>query len=221
MNFNIGGSTTTTRQWDIYVTQYTCAQEDLGGPPGCLQFFTGTTGLAKTFGYPTTNTGTAVQAASSTHLQNQNYNICVRREKGYCYICWAEWYTAATMGSFGLSLSDAAASKSQSGSRCTSDFITIPQGNTDAIAQTTTAAAGNSNRFCGRFLNPAAEATTPLTVCSKLSSFKETCRVVNLHLLDIKLLDIQAILNKISNLSSNRWWFLNLPRIFTFEKKIS
>ena len=48
VNFNIGDSTTTTRQWDIYVTQYTCGQEDQGGPPGCLQYYTGTTGLAKT-----------------------------------------------------------------------------------------------------------------------------------------------------------------------------
>ena len=47
VNFNIGGSTSTTRQWDIFVTQYTCGQEDLGGPPGCLQYYTGTTGLVK------------------------------------------------------------------------------------------------------------------------------------------------------------------------------
>ena len=40
-NFLIGSSTTTTRSWDIYVTQYTCGQEDEAGPPGCLQYFTG------------------------------------------------------------------------------------------------------------------------------------------------------------------------------------
>ena len=49
VNFNIGASTTTTRSWDIYVTQYTCAQEDLGGPPGCLQYYTGKTGLIKKY----------------------------------------------------------------------------------------------------------------------------------------------------------------------------
>ena len=47
VNFNIGSTTTTTRQWDIFVTQYTCGQEDLGGPPGCLQYYTGVTGLVK------------------------------------------------------------------------------------------------------------------------------------------------------------------------------
>ena len=41
-NFNIGTSTTTTRQWNIRVTQYTCAQQDESGPPGCLQYYTQT-----------------------------------------------------------------------------------------------------------------------------------------------------------------------------------
>ena len=49
VNFNIGASTTSTRSWDIYVTQYTCGQEDLGGPPGCLQYYTSTTGLVKKY----------------------------------------------------------------------------------------------------------------------------------------------------------------------------
>ena len=44
---NNGGSTSATPQWDIYVAQYTCGQEDVGGPPGCLQYYTGTTGLVK------------------------------------------------------------------------------------------------------------------------------------------------------------------------------
>ena len=69
VNFHIG-ATTTTRQWNIYVTQYTCGQEDLGGPPGCLQYHTATTGLLKSFGYPSSNSATAT-SASSSHLQNQ------------------------------------------------------------------------------------------------------------------------------------------------------
>ena len=31
VNFNIGGSTTTTRVWDIRVTQYACGNEDVAG----------------------------------------------------------------------------------------------------------------------------------------------------------------------------------------------
>ena len=73
-NFYIGSTTTTTRSWDIYVTQYTCGQEDIAGPPGCLQYHTGSTGLVKAFGYGTSNTQTAT-SESTTHLQNQNYNV--------------------------------------------------------------------------------------------------------------------------------------------------
>ena len=40
--FNIGGSTTSTRSWTIRVTQYTCAELDSSGPPGCLQYYTQT-----------------------------------------------------------------------------------------------------------------------------------------------------------------------------------
>lgn len=44
VNFNIAPSTSTTRQWDIRVTQYGCGNEDSAGPPGCLQYMTGTFG---------------------------------------------------------------------------------------------------------------------------------------------------------------------------------
>ena len=41
-NFLIGTETTSTRQWTIRVTQYTCAEQDTAGPPGCLQYYTQT-----------------------------------------------------------------------------------------------------------------------------------------------------------------------------------
>ena len=44
-NFNLDPTTTTSRQWDIKVTQYACGDEDKAGPDGCLQYFTGTTGV--------------------------------------------------------------------------------------------------------------------------------------------------------------------------------
>ena len=61
--------------------QYTCAQQDEAGPPGCLQYYTATTGLFKNFGYPSSNTASTT-ADSTTHLQNQNYDICIRRASG-------------------------------------------------------------------------------------------------------------------------------------------
>ena len=56
-NFLIGSTTTTTRSWDISIKQYTCGQEDEAGPPGCLQYHTGSTGLAKTYVYRTYSKG--------------------------------------------------------------------------------------------------------------------------------------------------------------------
>ena len=42
VNFNIGGATTTSRKWDIRVTQYACGNEDVAGWPGCMQYYTQT-----------------------------------------------------------------------------------------------------------------------------------------------------------------------------------
>jgi len=174
VNFNIGSTTTTTRSWDIFVTQYTCGQEDLGGPPGCLQYYTGTTGVVTTFGYLSSNSATTT-SASTTHLQNQNYQVCVRRSSGMCYICWAAWDTdgtAASFSSFGLSLSIASdADNSNQGTQCTTDYIVIPIGQTAAIAATTTTKVG-VDRFCGRQLSTINVMDDPGTVCSRSYPFR-------------------------------------------------
>ena len=41
--FSLGGGTT-SRQWNLHVRQYACGDYDsgLGGPPGCLQYYTQT-----------------------------------------------------------------------------------------------------------------------------------------------------------------------------------
>merc|ERR1712141_467738 len=174
VNFNIGSTTTTTRSWDISVTQYTCGQEDLGGPPGCLQYYTGTTGLVKNFGYPSANTASST-AATSTHLQNQNYQACVRRSSGMCYICWAAWHTstiaAAMISSFGLSNPAADADNSATGTECVTDYVIIPNGQTSAIAAITTPAVG-IDRFCGRQLSVITAMDDATTVCSRSYPFR-------------------------------------------------
>ena len=43
-NFRIGTSGGVTRMWEIKVQQYACGNEDVSGPPGCLQYFTGAKG---------------------------------------------------------------------------------------------------------------------------------------------------------------------------------
>ena len=41
--FDISSGSSTTRNWDIKVTQYECGHHN-GGSDGCLQYHTGTTG---------------------------------------------------------------------------------------------------------------------------------------------------------------------------------
>ena len=82
VNIVIGSSTTTTREWDIAVTQYSCVDttllENTAGPKGCLQYMTGDkdgAGRIDNFGSDITLT---TFGASVTHLANQQYNICIR-----------------------------------------------------------------------------------------------------------------------------------------------
>ena len=78
------------------------------------------------YGYPTSNTASASGTdASSTHLQNQNYMVCVRREKDYCYICWASWNSITADASFGLSNPAADMSHSGTGTNCVTDYVTV------------------------------------------------------------------------------------------------
>jgi len=171
VNVNIGASTTVSRTWDIYVTQFTCGQQDISGPPGCLQFYTGATGLIKNFGFPSSYSGTAAPPAASTHLADQLYSVCMRREKGMCYICYAPWYINGAMGTFGLSQATAIDdSDSLVGSDCIDDYITIPMGTTAAIAAITTPVAG-LNRYCGRNLNTVRARMDAASVCSRAYPF--------------------------------------------------
>ena len=65
-NFMIAPATTTTRQWEIKVTQYACGDEDKGGPDGCLQYYTGTHGYIQNFGWPPATTASVVSTTRKT-----------------------------------------------------------------------------------------------------------------------------------------------------------
>merc|ERR1719270_1644200 len=99
--FTFGGGTV-NRRYTIHVIQYESTNE-MGGPPGCLQFFTGATGLVQTFNWQT--------ATTSVHLASQTYDVCVRKMIGMCVICWSPetsgvfddtGATIAITGSFGV-----------------------------------------------------------------------------------------------------------------------
>merc|ERR1712156_1401115 len=202
------GQCTGNRRYTIHVIQYESTNE-MGGPPGCLQFFTGMTGLVQTFNWQALRT--------SVHLANQNYDVCVRKMIGACAICWAPETTGtqAASGSFGVSngesTNDAAGAagdgaKSATGAGCgddggvndSSDFIIIPSGVKNGptvanenvvpggILNTATVAAGaiGFDKFCGRYLAAtdsvvANSAEADETVCSRVTPFKLGVRFDN------------------------------------------
>merc|ERR1712018_548265 len=77
------GAGSASRRYSIHATQFS-STNTMGGPPGCLQYFTGATGTVSSFNWQ----GVAARG-DSVHLQNHNYNVCVRQELGRCHICWA------------------------------------------------------------------------------------------------------------------------------------
>merc|ERR1719273_2634638 len=172
--FNIGGSTTTSRSWTIRVTQYACGDYDKSGWPGCLQYYTATANTIQNFGFSPTAT---TVISTVTHLSDQKYDICIRRASGYCYICYSPTIIPGTPAvivqvSFGVSLSDVAASKSDVGTTCIHDYLEIPGGNTAAISAIAIAAAINTNRYCGRFFNSVDAQTASATVCTRNQPFR-------------------------------------------------
>jgi len=178
------GATASSRSYTIQVTQFESTNE-MGGPAGCLQFYTGLTGVVNTFNFDA--------AASSTHLANQHYDVCVRRAVDRCNICWtpvgAKGAQGGPQGTFGVSnaaSADGAATNGidgtcfaqADGSVATTltdsdDFILIPNGQSLTDAEATTITAGG-DKFCGRFLNAAAAATEDGTVCSRVTPFTLT-----------------------------------------------
>ena len=60
------------------VTQYSCDFPNLA-PDGCTQWYFGsTTAQVQSYNFD-----------GGQHLANQDQNICIRRERGNCRICWA------------------------------------------------------------------------------------------------------------------------------------
>merc|ERR1719291_172839 len=139
--FNIGGTTSTSRSWDIKITQYACGDTDKSGWPGCLQYYTATASNIQNFGFPPTITAVTSKV---THLSNQHYDICIRRGSGYCYICYSPTIIVSGIAagtpiiaqiSFGLSISSIAAMPaSMVSNTCSQDWIEIPGAETAAIA---------------------------------------------------------------------------------------
>jgi len=162
VNF-VFGADTFTRSYDIKVLQFD-KRNEMGGPQGCLQFYSGTSGVFKTFNYVDTS-------ISSSHLSSQDYDICFRRGADMCVICYSPT-TPATPSSFGLSIStDDAVVKAAQQSNCVTDFLMVPEGNTLAIANSATVIS-STDLFCGRFFSITTDSIASATVCSRKTPFR-------------------------------------------------
>jgi len=172
--FAIGSTTSSTRSWTILATQYRAGEEDVSsaGPCGCLQYHTDAKGYFTSFNFPAQSS----LGASTTHLANQKYNICIRRASGMCQICYfavdpAAADTVTDPGTFGISATKMGetSSQSQDDTNCAMDYLVIPNAsNTTLLGK---AAAGNNQRFCGRFLNTMDKQTAHATICTQTTPF--------------------------------------------------
>merc|ERR1711936_264962 len=113
------GSTSTTRKWQIKVTQYECG--NLMMPEqDCLQYHTASEGTIASFAFDTTS---STVSSSQYHLSSQYYDICIRRARSYCSVCYSPEISSTTTGtaaSFGISAGSVAATQTNAiGSICT------------------------------------------------------------------------------------------------------
>jgi len=167
------------RQWNIKITQIEC-NSDLRAPQGCTQYFYGSNSQeVRSYNWDNGN---------GLHLANQNQNVCIRRERGNCKICWyakdvkdvdTNGNNANMVGKIGAGASGTqqcctyqVAGDGESGYDC----IEIPGAQSGTMcAQFGTASAKNANRFCGNSGGLAkqkdAAAANTATICTKSEPF--------------------------------------------------
>lgn len=180
VNLGIGGTSSTTRELDIEVTQYRCGDEQ-GGPPGCLQYYESSASRIRSFNFPDVSNGASI-AYNYVHLSRQHYKACIRRALATNYICYtpctsikgadpnAASKAVTDQPSFGLNLSPNAASKSGIGASCSDDYITISSfisaTNAAILTSTVNPVLSLGDRLCGRYLATEEGTYNVQSVCS-------------------------------------------------------
>merc|ERR1712165_124222 len=170
-------TTTTTRKWQIKVTQYECGNM-MAPEQDCLQYHTASSGTIASFNWDTSSTSVS---SSQYHLTSQYYDICIRRARSYCSVCYSPQIASTTTGtaaSFGLGAGSVAAIQTNAiGSTCTgTNTLSTTIGSNvglgdylDIVAlqpSTGTTATLNVNRVCGVLFNAASPTTVHATACS-------------------------------------------------------
>lgn len=186
MTFDLDtGNSGTTRTWQIKVTQYEC--NVLSAPEqDCLQWHTAQTGRTSSFNWDYSATA---MADTQHHLSNQKYDICFRRARGFCSVCFSMVLHIATdRGSYGLGGgSDDTVAKGALDSQCSGetavggaiatgiglgDWLNIQNmQNSPAAAIVTTPAVGPS-KVCGEYFSATASSVVHNTVCTFTTPFK-------------------------------------------------
>lgn len=149
LGFKFDSTQTGSRDYEVRVTQYPCNSQ-LTPPEGCLQWHTGTDGRMMTFNFE----------SDTFHLQNHNYNICVRREEGFCCI---KYSVCSDARSFSLGRQ---AATSMVVSDCSEDYVQIE--NSDLTCTNN----GQFNRYCGDIFGPFEEDTENSQICSCAAPFR-------------------------------------------------
>jgi hypothetical protein len=181
------GVTTTTRKWIIRITQYECG--NLAAPEqDCLQYHSAQKGTIANFNWDTT--ATTLTTTSQYHLSSQYYDICFRRTRGYCSICFSPQIigTSTSAGSsYGLGASAVVTTLTSAvGTYCTGytlstptvangvgwgDYIEIANWQT-SIGTTGTIGPTGVGRMCGVHFNTVSPTRTQATSCSWSTPFK-------------------------------------------------
>jgi len=107
------------------------------GPSGCLQYHTGKVGHIASFAFPVaaiTSGSTTKIGTTATHLNNQDYKICFRKESGTAKLCFTDIPGASTLvttdqGTYGLSVSpDYAVGQAGHDTECVTDYLEFSGG---------------------------------------------------------------------------------------------
>merc|ERR1712156_906867 len=162
LSFAFAGSST-NRAWEVKVSQIPCSAS-YAPDGGCLQYHTGLTGRLTSFNFiPTTD----------NHLKDQNYNVCIRQEAGFCCV---QYQLCSDPGSFTIGAgaidpADPANFKAMQDTSCTGDYIDIPCSSC-ACTQGSQNANSLVNKYCGGALNCMNEATANIPICDCTAPFQ-------------------------------------------------
>jgi len=160
-------TTSTTRTWEIKVSQYLCKDRDLP-PAGCLQWFVGHAGRWKTYNFDASST------SNQQHIASQRYDVCIRPEEGACCIAYIP--CADETASWSLD-QDGSSTAAETGSDCTADYLGITGATNECVRRP---GASLTSRICGDFWT----ADTQASVVSSTYATSTTVSAVQTRVCD-------------------------------------